>query len=106
MEFRKSSRAVLAVLIVAGACFSAPASARHDRHVARDILLAPLLLPAAIIAASSPPVVYHETHYVGSNYRGGHHGYAPRYDSRRHGGYRSHGGHGGGYGRHGHRHYR
>jgi hypothetical protein len=84
MEFRKTSRVALATLAVVGVCFSAPASAHNDGRIIRDILLAPLLLPAAIIAASTPqPVVYHETHYVQSPRRVVHHVYAPRHDVRR-----------------------
>ncbi|MCL2162740.1 MAG: hypothetical protein FWH56_12910 [Betaproteobacteria bacterium] len=101
MESRKVTRAVLATLVVACACFSTPASARHGNgHLARDILLAPLLLPAAILAASTPhPVVYHETYYYGGpNRYATHHRYAPRHDVRR---YESHRGYGrqGGYSR-------
>lgn len=55
MELRKTSRAALATLLVAGACISAPASAHGN--VVRDILLAPLLVPAAIASATLPPVV-------------------------------------------------
>jgi hypothetical protein len=65
METRKTSRIALTTLAIVAVCFSASASAHNDKHVIRDILLAPLLLPAAIIAASTPqPVVYHETYYV------------------------------------------
>ena len=93
MEFRKTSRVVLASLLVVGACFSTSASAHNRGHVTRDILLAPLLLPAAIIAASTPrPVVYQETYYVESHRHAGRHRHAPRHDARRHGGYRDHGG--------------
>lgn len=55
MELRKTSRAALATLLVAGACISAPASA--NGNVVRDILLAPLLVPAVIASATLPPVV-------------------------------------------------
>jgi hypothetical protein len=55
MELRKTTRAALATLLVAGACISAPASAHGN--VVRDILLAPLLVPAAIASATLPPVV-------------------------------------------------
>jgi hypothetical protein len=93
MESRTISRGVLATLIVVCACFSTPASAHGKGHIARDILLAPLLLPAAIIAASvPPPVVYHETHYVRSHRHVVHHRHGPRHDVRR---YERHGNHGG-----------
>jgi len=109
MEFRKTSRVVLASLIVVGACFSTPAMARHEGRVVRDILLAPLLLPAAIVAASAPrPVVYQETYYAEPRYRVERYEYAPRrHDARRYEGYRDHGGYGGHGGHGGHyRHYR
>ena len=96
MESRKVSRVVLATLVVAFACFSTPASARHGNgHVARDILLAPLLLPAAIIAASTPQPVYYETYYGGPNRYATHHRYAPRHDVRRYESHRSYGRQGG-----------
>jgi hypothetical protein len=86
MEFRKTSRITLAALIVAGTCFSTPALARnhHNGHLVRDILLAPLLLPAAILAASTPqPVIYEETHYVTPPRYVARHRYEPRRDVRR-----------------------
>jgi len=86
MEFRKTSRVALAALIIVGTCFSTTASARSDRHIVRDILLAPLLLPAAIVAASTPrAVVYDDAYYYGRpTYRVEHHRYAPpRHDMRR-----------------------
>ncbi|MDR2014180.1 MAG: hypothetical protein LBP99_00960 [Azoarcus sp.] len=94
MEFRKTSRVALAALVVVSVCFSAPASARSDGHIIRDILLAPLVLPAAIIAASVPrPVVYQETYYVEPpRHVVVRHGYAPpRHDVRHHGMYRNDG---------------
>jgi len=94
MEFRKTSSIALAALVIAGACFSTSAAAagRHDRHVVRDILLAPLLLPAAIVAASTPrTVVYEDTYYARPHYRVEHRRHyapPPRHDMRRHDGYR------------------
>jgi hypothetical protein len=91
MEFRKTLRAVLATLIVLGTCISTPASAHNTGHVVRDILLAPLLLPAAIVAATAPrPVVYQETYYVEQpRHVVVHHG-RPRHEVRRYESRRGH----------------
>jgi len=91
MKFRKTSHVALAALIIVGACFSTSASAHSDGRIIRDILLAPLLLPAAIIAATVPqPVVYEETYYGGPSRgvdrysRVERRGYAPSRDVQRH----------------------
>ncbi|MDR2925733.1 MAG: hypothetical protein LBU76_07300 [Azoarcus sp.] len=83
-QSRNTSVAVLATLLIAGSCFSTPALARSDRDTIRDILLAPLLLPAAIVAATAPrPVIYQETRYVAPQRHVVRHRYAPRHDVRR-----------------------
>ncbi|MDR0565180.1 MAG: hypothetical protein LBG78_09650 [Azoarcus sp.] len=93
MNARKS-HVVLAAMLVAAACFSTPASARNG-HI-RDALLAPLLLPPAIVAAtiSAPVVVYDDyDYYDAPRYRRGppprrhmHRAPPPRRDYRRHDG--------------------
>ena len=88
MEVRKTSRIAFVALFAAAACFSTTASARHG-EITRSVLLAPLVIPAAIAAATlSPPVVYRETRYVEEprHYYRNDHRYrpAPRYNDRRH----------------------
>lgn len=88
MEVRKTSGIAFAALFVAALCFSTTASARHG-EITRNVLLAPLVIPAAIAAATlSPPVVYRETRYVEEPryyYRDDHrYRPAPRYNDRRH----------------------
>ncbi|MDR3212968.1 MAG: hypothetical protein LBT71_03475 [Azoarcus sp.] len=63
MKVRKTSHAALVTLLLASVCISAPASAHGG--VVRDLLLAPLLVPAVIahaarptIVVAPPPVVY------------------------------------------------
>ncbi|MDR1853573.1 MAG: hypothetical protein LBR05_01540 [Azoarcus sp.] len=56
MNVSKFSRAAAASLLIAGAAIATPASASGHNNIVRDLLLAPLVLPAAIIAATVPHV--------------------------------------------------
>lgn len=89
-QSRKTSVAVLATLLIASACFSTSAMARNGRDTVRDILLAPLLLPAAILSATAPrPVIYRETRHIAPPRHVVYHRYAPRHDVRRYERYRN-----------------
>ncbi|MDR3086444.1 MAG: hypothetical protein LBU45_00585 [Azoarcus sp.] len=52
---------ITAALIACAALISAPASANHGEKT-RALLLAPLVLPAAILSATLPQPVVYETH--------------------------------------------
>jgi len=87
MNISKFSRAAAASLLIAGAAIATPASASGHNNIVRDLLLAPLVLPAAIVAATVPhvtvqsgPAYYDE----GPRYRSSHRAPPPpRYRSQR-----------------------